>query len=92
MLAKEKKIVRTEESCNYSLSCFNSKLPIKKKKKNKANKKAGVCRNIFKVDNAKPDLCMPAIMLTKSAPQDDRFIQTDFSGHVLPNTFSTFTN
>ena len=62
------------------------------KKKNKANKKAGVCRNIFKVDNAKPDLCMPAIMLTKSAPQDDRFIQTDFSGHVLPNTFSTFTN
>ena len=63
-----------------------------KKKKNKANKKAGVCRNIFKVDNAKPDLCMPAIMLTKSAPQDDRFIQTDFSGHVLPNTFSTFTN
>lgn len=56
------------------------------------NKKAGVHRNIFKVDNAEPDLCMPAITLTKSEPQDDRFIQTDFSDHALPNTFSTFTN
>lgn len=53
---------------------------------------AGVHRNIFKVDNGETDLRMPAIMLTKSEPQDDIFIQTYFSGHALANTFSIFTN
>lgn len=86
MLGKKLSELRSPVIILFSASILNYLL------KNKANKKAGVHRNIFKVDNGETDLRMPATMLTKSEPQDDRFIQTYFSGHVLANTFSIFTN